>query len=401
MVCDNSFPALKYAYQHFATEYDPKNAMMATQTSTDGHTSFERGRRGVRGRFRGRGYNERGGHSNRNHRASFSHAGPNGDRSITTVVVEQIPEEKFNEQTVREFFSDFGKIEKVDMQAYKRLAIVKYDDYYSAKRAYDSPKVIFDNRFVKVYWYKPNSVPQPPENGNGWKGGQGDQTVKPDEEMIDPAEFERKQGEAQKAYEEKLKKLKEAESQREELDKKLKMQAEERKRLLEKLSAKAVEKGSLSSPTADKAVDNSITGATADNNEESSKTSTQTEALKKKLAELEAEAESMGINPQDSYLGNGYTAERGRGSSRGRGPSFIRGRGNPYRGSPRGGRGAFSGPVRGGAVKRLDNRTKRVAVSGVEFGTERDEALRQHLFVGLVIQAKCCYSALLKLFWPY
>ena len=369
------------------TEYDPKNAMVGTQASTNGHTSPERGRRGVRGRFRGRGQNERGSYSNRNHRASFSHAGPNGDRNVTSVVVEQIPEDKFDQQIVQDFFSEFGKIVNINMQAYKRLAIVKYEDYFSAKRAYESPKVIFENRFVKVYWYKPDSVPVPPVNGSGQKGSQGESTAKPDEEMIDPAEFERRQGEAQKAYEEKAKKLKEAESQREELDKKLKMQAEERKRLLEKLSAKAVEKGSSSSPIADKSVEDAALNATTSNDAEDSQKSAQTDALKKKLAELEAEAESMGINPQDSYFGNGYGAERGRGTSRGRGPSFVRGRGNPYRASPRGGRGTIYGAVRGGAVKRLDNRTKKVAVSGVEFGTERDEALRQHLFVGLFLVA--------------
>ena len=354
--------------------------MMGAHSSINGHSSSDRGRRGVRGRFRGRGNNERGNFSNRNHRASFSHAGPNGDRTVTSVVVEQIPEDKFNEQTVRDFFSEFGTIVDVNMQAYKRLAIVKYEDFLSAKRAYESPKVIFDNRFVKVYWYKPDSVPVPLENGR--KGSQGESTARPDEEMIDPAEFERKQGEAQKAYEQKARKLKEAETQREELEKKLKMQAEERKRLLEKLSAKAVEKGSSSSPTAEKAVDDTGTDAIASNDTEESKKNAQTDALKKKLAELEAEAESMGINPQDSYYGSGYGSERGRGASRARSSPFVRGRGNPYRASPRGGRGTFYGPVRGGAVKRLDNRTKKVAVSGVEFGTERDEALRQHLFVG-------------------
>lgn len=381
MVNRNFYRLLATLTNVFHLEYDPKNAMVGAETSTNAHTSPERGRRGFRGRFRGRG--DRGGHSNRNYRASFSHAGPNGDRSITSVVVEQIPEDKFDEQTVRDFFSEFGQITEVNMQAYKRLAIVKYEDYFSAKRAYESPKVIFDNRFVKVYWYKPDSVPVPPESSHGRKGSQGEPATKLDEEMIDPAEFERKQAEAQKSYEEKTKKLREAESQREELDKKLKMQAEERKRLLEKLSAKVVEKGALSSPTADKGVEDPGTNAAASDNAEDPKKSAQTEALKQKLAELEAEAESMGINPQESYLSNGYSSERGRGGSRGRGPSFARGRGNPYRASPRGGRGAFYGPIRGGAVKRLDNRTKKVAVSGVEFGTERDEALRQHLFVSL------------------
>ncbi len=40
------------------------------------------------------------------------------------------------------------------MQPYKRLiAIVKFDNWSSANAAFMSPKVVFDNRFVKVFWY--------------------------------------------------------------------------------------------------------------------------------------------------------------------------------------------------------------------------------------------------------
>ena len=359
-------------------EYDPKNAMMDVSISSNGPSPSDRGRGGFRGRSRGRGHNDRGGYSNRNNRAAFSHAGPNSDRSITSVVVEQIPEEQFSEQSVREFFSDFGKIVEVNMQAYKRLAIVKYEGYSSAKRAYDSPKVIFDNRFVKVYWYKPESVPKP-SNESERRGSQNGPASKQDEEMIDPAELEKKQIEAQKAFDEKAKRLKEAETQREELEKKLKLQAEERKRLLQKLSAKTAEKGASSSPTAERPSDpsNKDAGSNDTMNDGESKKSAQTDALRQKLAELEAEAESMGINPQESYSGYGGAHPPARGGA-------ARGRRAFYRGAPRG-RGSYVNTMRGGAVKRLDNRTKKVAVSGVEFGTERDEALRQHLFVSDVI----------------
>ena len=135
-------------------------------SNTNGHGSVN-GQRGFTGeRCVGRGRGDRGGFMQpRRNRAEFSHNGPNHDRSITTIVVEQIPEERFDESAVREFFAEFGKIEEVTMQAYKRLALVKYEDYISARRAYDSPKVIFENRFVKVYWYKPESIPTLPTNG--------------------------------------------------------------------------------------------------------------------------------------------------------------------------------------------------------------------------------------------
>ena len=216
---------------------------------TQPHRQNDRGR----GRGRGRFHSDRGGYPSGGRRAPFSQAGPNNDRSITTVVVEQIPEEQFDEQSVRDFFSQFGNIVEVTMKAYKRLAMVKYDHYASAKQAYESPKVIFDNRFVKVYWYNPETIPTPPmhpTNGAGIKHPTPVNAPKPDSEMVDAAEFEQQQAEAQKAHEEKARKLREAESKKEELEAKMKAQAEERKRLMEKLTAKTAGNATSLSPTA-------------------------------------------------------------------------------------------------------------------------------------------------------
>ncbi|KAF2136309.1 uncharacterized protein K452DRAFT_313285 [Aplosporella prunicola CBS 121167] len=361
-------------------EYDPKNASIDTHRNTNGHHGHERPHheRGRGGRGRGRGDGGR-----RGGRAAFSSAGPNHDRSITAIVVEQIPEDKFSEEAVREFFSEFGNIEEITMQAYKRLAIVKFDDYWAARRAYDSPKVIFDNRFVKVYWYKPETM------GPDANGRQGSESAKKDEEMIDMAEVERKQAEAQKAHEEKQKKLKEAETQKAELAEKLKAQAEERKKLLEKLAAKTAAKGPSDAPAVDEAMTDA--GEGANGTAEGEKKSALTESLKLKLAQLEAEAESMGLNPNESYGSNPYRGRGGRGARgafRGRGAYAPRGRGfDAYRGSYRG-RGGFTGApyggARGGAVKRLDNRPRRIVVSlpgeDGEWTTDKDEALRSYLF---------------------
>ena len=80
---------------------------------------FANGQRG-NGHIRGRGRGDRANFVPRkNNRADFSQAGPNHDRSITTIVVEQIPEERFDEQSVRDFFTEFGNIEEVTMQPYK------------------------------------------------------------------------------------------------------------------------------------------------------------------------------------------------------------------------------------------------------------------------------------------
>ncbi|KAL9084158.1 MAG: hypothetical protein Q9165_008206 [Trypethelium subeluteriae] len=371
-------------------EYDPANAAMnldkPKSSNSNADPDYNRtSHRGFRGRdFRGRGDRSRI-NGNRGHkRADFSHAGPNHDKSNTAIVVEQIPEENFSEEAVRGFFSEFGQIEEVTMQAYKHLAVVRFSDYESAKRAWDSPKVIFDNRFVKVFWYKPDSLQKPPTNGHpsGKFRAEDDAMEGVEETAYDPVEFARKQEEAQKAFEEKQKALKETESRREELDAKLKAQAEERKKLYERLAAKAGNGSNQAvSPGIGVDGDSNVAPISAGTNGDiaNGKTTDQTDALRAKLAELEAEAESMGISPADDAWQQGY-APRGRGFSpyRGRG----RGRGyDPSRGSYAGlrGRGGFA--PRGGAVKRLDNRPRSVAIAvpAQEWDGEKDEALRQYL----------------------
>ncbi|KAH0565436.1 hypothetical protein GP486_001170 [Trichoglossum hirsutum] len=381
-------------------EYDPNNSALVTdikKPNTNDHGINGSGKRDSnRGSDRGGRGRSRGGSNTpatrRGGRAEFSHAGPNQDRSITTVVVESIPEDKFQEETVREFFSAFGNIQDIQMQSYKRLALVKYADWASAKRAYDSPKVIFDNRFVKVYWYKPESVPKPPvaANGTARAGSPTPSKKANDGEMeIDMEDFKKKQEEAQKAHEEKLRKKKETEDAKKELEKRreelLKNQAEEKRKLMERLTARSTsgEKATSSSPSAPSTpqIENDTNGATMNGGVEGkhTKTSSQTEALRAQLAALEAEARSLGI---DSTLSEDGWSTRGRGRGRG----TFRGRGNyaprgheTFRGGYRG-RGGFLFAARGrGGAMKLDNRTKKVAVSGTLFDSNKDESLRQYL----------------------
>lgn len=109
------------------------------------------------------------------------------------------------------------------------------------------------------------------------------------------------------------------------------------------------------------------------------KSSTQTEALKAQLAALEAEAKSLGIDPNTveeaspfGYRGRG----RGRGVYRGRGTFPPRG----FRGGYRGRGGApFSAD---GRSFNLDNRTKKVGLTGADFtDAGKEESLREYLLV--------------------
>jgi hypothetical protein len=302
-------------------------------------------------------------------------------------VVENIPEDQFNEPAVRSFFAAFGNIEEVQMQPYRRLALVKYDSWASAKRAYDSPKVIFDNRFVKVYWYKPDSGSSPAQSANGKATAiPPTPAVSANNEQL--AEIRRKQEELQKAHEEKMKKIKEAEDSRRELEKRkeelLKSQAEEKKKLMARLAAKAAKAPSergIADPASASPPPTAPTSAKEDAGKLQPKSPT--DALKAQLAILEAEARSLGIHSAlsddtSSVRGRG----RGRGVFRGRGSFVPRGRGyDPLWGGYRG-RGAAPYAWAGrGSANKLDNRPRRVAVSGVDFDDGKNEALRQFLLV--------------------
>lgn len=357
-------------------EYDPMNSGLLSGPS-NGRGGFSRGG-GDRGRGRG-GPNNGGQFSSparRGGRSEFSSDRPNYDKTNTTIVVENIPEEKFSETEVRAFFNEFGNIVDVDMKPYKRLAVIKYDDWNNAKAAYNSPKVIFDNRFVKVYWYVgPDSLPQPPPGASGANGipikretsGTPAPAAEPE---IDIEEFKVKQEEVQKAHEEKMKKAQEIETAKKDIEKRqeemMKRMEEEKRKLFEKIAAKKAVSGHIKK---ENGVEAPASGEKMS-----------TDFLKAKLAALEAEAETLGIQPnfEEEQPWGGRGRGRGRGGYRGRAAYVPRGRGG-YRG--RGG-APFAPPS--GRSFNLDNRPKKIRLTGVDFtNPAQDESLREFLFVSV------------------
>lgn len=366
-------------------EYDPSNSSLMTgiEKNNGSPGGFNNFRGNDRGRGRGGQRGDRGGQFNnpgrRGGRAEFSSDRPNYDRTKTTIVVENIPEEKFSEDEVRLFFSEFGNIVEISMRPYKRLAIVKYEDYSSAKDAYNSPKVIFDNRFVKVYWFvDQESLPQLPASSTAKRMdgslSNGSSTPAParatSEPKIDIEEFALKQQEVQKAHEEKMKKKQEMEAARKELERRqeelLKNQAEEKRKLMEKIAAMS---GKPASPAGGSEPGTPTAAET--------KVTSQTDILKAQLAALQAEAQSLGLDPSLSDdFGAGRGRGRGRGGYRGRGAFVPRGARGGYRG--RGG-APFAGGV---SAYKLDNRPKTIGLKGIDFTVSTNwEALGTYLLV--------------------
>ncbi|ETS83554.1 hypothetical protein PFICI_05430 [Pestalotiopsis fici W106-1] len=308
-------------------------------------------------------------------RSAIAAEGPSHDKTNTKIVVENIPEENFTEDAVREFFTEFGSVQEIELRptagTQKRIAVVKYNDWTSANAAWKSPKVVFDNRFVKVYWFKDESqLVQDKRHPKGDKNGSSNGDIAMSEPDFDIEDFKRKQEEAQKIHLEKQQKREELDRQRQELEEKQKeliaRQQEARRELQEKLAANGVREDSLS-PILSK--------ATLDGEQPS-----QAEALRAKLAALEEEANSLGLDPDandDSFSWSSYRG-RGRRPYRARGGTPSRGWQGSYRG--RGG-GATQDVHAAYAAYSLDNRPRIIAISGVDFTDPvKDEALKQYLF---------------------
>ncbi|GAB1737329.1 hypothetical protein NU219Hw_g1254t1 [Hortaea werneckii] len=334
-----------YVVPQLSDEYDPTMPAPSRTGQLD-TGSATRGRGGRRERGRG-GW--RGG----NKRSEFAHVGRTRDPNISTLVVEQIPEENFDDQSVRNFFSQFGTVTHVTMEPYQRLAIVDYDDHKSAKAAYDSPKSVFDNRFVKVYWYKPEKMPKANHGAN--TDDVLSSEMQQDEPDFDPEEVSRQQEEAQRRYDEARQQREDNAKRRQEVDEKLIQMEREHKKLVDLLAHRTGE----------------VFPSTINGNE-----NPQTRSLKEQLAKLEAEAKSLGIDPDNLSVAGSHSLSNGYSTS------FSRGRGG-YRGryhqpSYRGGRDGAFAPRRSAIA--LDNRPKTLTVT-FEAGDyeEHEEKLRQYL----------------------
>ena len=386
-------------------EYDPSNALLPGMFSLPSgggqvyqHMGPDMGRP-----MYGRGGRQQGQPRRQRPKAPFSADGPVQDRTKSTIVVENIPEENFTEEQVREFFSQFGNILEVSMQPYKRLAVVKFDNWGSANAAYKSPKVVFENRFVKIFWYKDDETPTPASataNGAGTNGSKkagsaaghsdaGAGSTPPPE--IDMEEFRRRQEEAQKSHEEKMRKLQEVELQRQELEKRQKALLAKQQEENAKLMAKLAQKKTTASETGVKAQEGEGEEV------KPTRSVSQSEALRAQLAALEAEAKQLGLDPDAMDESHSSWSPGGGSFSRGRGGYPYRARGYAPRGI-RGGRGGRGNNHAAYAAYSLDNRPKKVILTGVDFTIpEKDETLRQYLFVSTFLSWLLCLKADQKL----
>ncbi|KAK9460650.1 uncharacterized protein V1516DRAFT_425990 [Lipomyces oligophaga] len=309
------------------------------------------------------------------------------DKSNTSVVVDKIPDENFDIDSIRTAFEPFGTIASIELNDDGRqrhnTALVIFENHESARKAWSSAVPFFQNRFVKVYWKQTDADLQAMNGGSsrgnmsgrdgrreaGWKARQQrDRSASPSRMSTQPEtyieEIRQRQAEKQREYEERMTRKREHEARLEEMNRAqadlLRRQNEERAALLEKIKAKEAS----SSESASNSLDINPQAPV------SSTTNSTTDELKKKLDELKKEAERLGISVAGKDSTNPYSF---RGGLRGRG------RGRAVRGAFRGSRGGFA---TGFARSNLDLRTKKIAVTGID-NDQAAEAFATHLITEL------------------
>lgn len=82
----------------------------------------------------------------------------NPKNTNTVLVMENIPEEHLNIKDISDAMGKFGSILNITIQPRSTRAVVHFSSNYEAHQAYTNPESYFNNRFVKVYWFKDDSV---------------------------------------------------------------------------------------------------------------------------------------------------------------------------------------------------------------------------------------------------
>ncbi|KAF8941872.1 hypothetical protein BGZ47_007093 [Haplosporangium gracile] len=409
---------------HGSDMYDADGAplsetMGASKFSTDSSESwrsegggrFDSTRGGARGRGSLRGMRGGRGRGGSSHPYAvpgrFGAGGSSGSAagSKTSLVVENIPDEFNTIDKVNEFFKSFGSLTNIQVDQSAHKALIQYSTRDEASAAYNSPEVIFGNRFVKVYW-QPDDVDsatfgrQPKPTGQVRPetpaAGASHYPLPPATSVLmtpeRAAELAEERAAAAAKKEESKKTMQEIQRQKEAL---IQRQQEEQKLLMQALFAKKnmsqKDKDEILSGLKNVAIEvtkepvdphaqarAAATAAEAQRQAELQKETERLEkalsatdaaettaALKAKLAALQAQAAALGLEQQGGYAG------RGRGGYIPRG----RGRGTPANTWTRGG-------GRGGAIVshhrifRIDNRSTKLSVQNVDDLSK--EGLREH-----------------------
>lgn len=324
--------------------------------------------------------------------------------SNTTLVIENVPVENLDLVKINDYFKKFGTITNIQIDVDGRKALVSYSQPAEAKAAHTSPEVIFNNRFVKVYFQKlddpgigakPREAPAkqhaPPLKNNFIPGQTSNKFVRPDMSQSKAKEV---QEAAQKKLDilmaeqkEIMTKLTTGATAAEEkknlmarfgkLEKEIKSATEEVRTAVSAASVAAQAKSASPAPTS------SAEGGWKEQRESKEReqldreleahsksgSGSTTEELKAHLAKLQAEAAQLGIDADAATsTRGGFRGARG-------------GQRGGYRGGPAS-RGFSSFRGRGGAANRvsmsIDNRPTKLHISEVPDREKNQDKVKEH-----------------------
>jgi RNA-binding protein 26 len=310
-------------------------------------------------------------------------------RSNTTLVIENIPHDSLNLQSVSDFFTKFGTVTNVSLDVARAKALVSFSTPDEARKAHSSPDVVFGNRFVKVYFQRldapdPSSAPET--------------RPRPTPPAPSPSHPPTRQSKILQGAREQEQRLQRQIAQQKELLQKLEgektLDSSEKAKIMETLRRLSgeLEASALASRTQTPSEPRDPARAALDRElDELSSRSEPAEDYQAKLDALRREvgasldsrhfvpnssrqAEELGIDAA-STTHTPATWQRGRGY--GRGTRIFRGRGASWRGSP----ASFKH-----RSFTLDNRSTRINVKSISADADLDR-LRSRLSVGIFLSS--------------
>ncbi|KAG2222507.1 hypothetical protein INT45_012821, partial [Circinella minor] len=129
-------------------------------------------------------------------------------KTSTRLVIEKIPTEACTIDSVTETFKKFGTIVDIELQPENQRAFLEFKTHDEALKAHQSPEVLFNNRFVKVYWRKESPQQLQKQQEQAYQQQQQEQSAEPDPEIVKQraAELAKKREEQQRRKKEQLEK---------------------------------------------------------------------------------------------------------------------------------------------------------------------------------------------------
>lgn len=76
------------------------------------------------------------------------------------LVIEKVPPEHLNKESVEQYFGRFGKLVEIKVNEQQELVEIQFEGHDQAVEAHKCPEPIFGNRFVKVFWRKHENEPE-------------------------------------------------------------------------------------------------------------------------------------------------------------------------------------------------------------------------------------------------